>query len=150
MTNLELIEFDMSDTFITRLLKTEWTNVTLGEANGILTNGVDHSIKYREAALKPDDSDTDGHILDPNDRLVFSLIEGQEIFARGTIQPGLVVITLGLSMQVITENTVQDRQLDSLMSIDCSLNKIFKESQKTNIYLSQVTDFDINVDGEDV
>lgn len=88
----------MSDTVTLPLSLTAWTLVTPNAGAGHLTNGTEHDILYREAAVLPDATEVHGHVLHPDDVLKYALSGAQRIYARGRVMPGMVILTEGSNM----------------------------------------------------
>lgn len=85
----------MADTAVVALTKDVWTLVSAPFTRGLLTNGTDHDMRYRESASAPDDDNNEGHILVPGETVSFSLLPTATLYARGTVTNGQAVVTVG-------------------------------------------------------
>ena len=85
----------MANTLAIALSLDVWTDITAASLTGVITNGTDHDIYYRESDVLPTADDSIAHILNPNVTLPYSLSSGQRIYARGKTMPGRAIVTQG-------------------------------------------------------
>lgn len=85
----------MTDTVAISLAKDDWTEVSVGNQNGYLTNNTQHRILIRSALVKPDADNKDGHYLNPQGHQPFYLVGSEKVYARGVDSKGRVVLTPG-------------------------------------------------------
>ena len=85
----------MADTITVELNPNGWTLVS--STGGFASNGSKQKIIYRESSSTPAGSVVTGHLLSiaPDDFFQFTLVSGQNIYARSVGQNATLVVTPG-------------------------------------------------------
>ena len=84
----------MPDTITIPVNNLDWTEVQQG-VSGLITNDSEDDVRVREAAVKPSTSIKSGHVIHPQEDIIYGVEGAQKIFARSLRVKALLVITEG-------------------------------------------------------
>lgn len=84
-----------ADTSTVAINQDDWTDISSSATMAFITNTSVCDIRYVEALVKPSTASKEGHILHANDQITYSIVPGNNVFARSFNCIGTVTVSPG-------------------------------------------------------